>query len=164
MTTPRSEYQRFGTRERDKEILKGLSLDILVVDDEPLILRPLSLCLEDSNHRVTTALSGQKALDLLRGKPFDLVITDLKMPGMDGITLLRRAKEIRPETKVILMTASVLSESTRRLVFEEADGFLPKPFSFAELHRAVSSCLNSEIMSPGHFKQDSPGSLEALAP
>jgi len=169
MTIPRSEYQHFERNELAKTALRatrshGPSFEILLVDDEPLILSPLSLCLEDSSHRVTTALSGQSALDLLRGKPFDLVITDLQMPGVDGITLLRRAKEIHSGTKVIIMTGSVLSESARRLLFEEADGFLAKPFSLAELHRAVTSCLNSEVLSSDPRRQDLSGSLEALPP
>jgi acetylornithine deacetylase/succinyl-diaminopimelate desuccinylase-like protein len=104
--------------------------------------------LEDSSHRVTTALGGQDALDLLRGKPFDLVITDLQMSGVDGITLLRTAKEIRSNTKVIIMTGSVLSAAARRLISREADGFLDKPFSLAELHWAVASCLSKEVSSP----------------
>ena len=169
MTIPRSEHQHLGGNEIAKTALRatrsnGLSFEILLVDDEPFILSPLSLCLEDSSHRVTTALGGQNALDLLRGKPFDLVITDLQMPGVDGITLLRTAKEIRSNTKVIIMTGSVLSASARRLISREADGFLDKPFSLAELHRTISSCLNSEVLLAGPCKQDLSGSLEALPP
>jgi CheY-like chemotaxis protein len=169
MAIPRSEYQHFGRRELAETALRatrsnGMSFEILLVDDEPLILSPLSLCLEDSNHRVTTAFSGQSALDLVRVKRFDLVITDLQMPGIDGITLLRSAKEIRPNTKVIIMTGSVLSASARRLISREADGFLDKPFSLEELHRAVASCLGYEVLSSDPCRQDSSGSLEALPP
>jgi CheY-like chemotaxis protein len=169
MTILRSEHQHFGRNEMAKTDLRatrsnGLFFEILLVDDEPLILSPLSLCLEDSSHRVTTALGGQNALDLLRGKPFDLVITDLQMPGIDGIALLRTAKEIRSNTKVIIMTGSVLSASARRLISREADGFLDKPFSLAELHRAVASCLGNELLSSDPCNQDFSGSLEALPP
>jgi len=169
MTIPRSEHQHLGGNEIAKTALRatrsnGLSFEILLVDDEPLILSPLSLCLEDSSHRVTTALGGQNALDLLRGKPFDLVITDLQMPGVDGITLLRTAKEIRSNTKVIIMTGSVLSASARRLISREADGFLDKPFSLAELHWAVASCLSKEVSSPNPSTRTPCDCIEALPP
>jgi CheY-like chemotaxis protein len=164
MTFPKSEYQRFGRSKQAKDISNGLSFEILLVDDEPLILSVLSLCLKDAGHSVTTALSGQEALDLLHQKPFDLVITDLNMPGVDGITVLRRTRGIRPETRGVIMTGSVLSESTRRLILREADRFLAKPFSLAELHRTICSCLNSEVLLAGPCKQDLSGSLEALPP
>jgi len=63
------------------------------VDDDPNILSVLSSSLADLGHRITTTLGGQKALDILHQKPFDLVITDLNMPGVDGIAVLRRDKE-----------------------------------------------------------------------
>jgi CheY-like chemotaxis protein len=164
MAISQSEYQHFGRSERAKDISNRLSFEILLVDDEPLILSALSLCLKDSGHRVTTALCGQNALDVLHQKPFDLVITDLNMPGVDGITVLRRAKEIGANTKVIIMTGSVLPASTRRLIFREANGFLAKPFSLAELHRAVDSCLGNEVLQAGPCRQTPCGSVEALPP
>jgi len=169
MTIPRSEYPHLTSHERAETVSNAapssrIFLEILLVDDEPHILSALSISLEDSSHHVITALGGQKALDLLHQRPFDLVITDLNMPGVDGITVLRSAKEIRPGTKVILMTGSLLPASTRRLVSREANGFLPKPFGFAELHRAVASCLNREALSSSSCKQPSCNSVEALPP
>ena len=164
MTILQSEYQRFGRSERSKEAPNRLSFEILLVDDEPLILSALSLCLKDSGHRVTTALCGQNALDVLHQKPFDLVITDLNMPGVDGITVLRRAKEIGANTKVIIMTGSVLPASTRRLIFREANEFLAKPFSLAELHWAVASCLSKEVSSPNPSTRTPCDCIEALPP
>lgn len=131
---------------------KRLFLELLLVDDKPYILSALSLSLEDSGHQVTTALGGQNALDVLYQKPFDLVITDLNMPVVDGITVLRRTKGIGSNTKVIIMTGSVLPPSTLRLVFGEANGFLPKPFSLTELYRTVDSCLGREVLSPNPCK------------
>jgi two-component system competent response regulator ComA len=164
MTIPQSEYQRFGRTKQAKEASNGLSFEILLVDDEPPILSALSLCLKDAHHRVTTALSGQDALDLLHHKPFDLVVTDLQMPGIDGITLMRRVRDLRSNARVVIMTGSVLSDSIRRLIFREADGFLAKPFSLSELHHTVSSCLGSEILPPGPCRRDLSESLEALPP
>ena len=169
MTIPRFEYQnrtRSECVEADPKptATERLSFQILIVDDEQPILRALSFSLEDSSHRVTTALGGQKALDLLHQKPFDLIITDLNMPGVDGITVLRRAKAIRPRAKVVIMSGSVLSASTRRLLFREANGFLAKPFSLAELQRAVDSCLGSEVLRASPCRQNPCSAVEALPP
>jgi CheY-like chemotaxis protein len=169
MTIPRSEYQNFTRHERIETVstatpLERLFLEILLVDDDPNILSALSCLLEDSSHHVTTALGGQNALDVLHQKPFDLVITDLNMPGVDGITVLRRAKEIGSNTKVIIMTGSVLRTPTLQFVSREANGFLPKPFSLTELYRTVASCLGSEILSPSPCKQPPRSSVEALPP
>ena len=142
----------------------GIVLEILLVDDDQHILDALSASLADLSHHVTTALGGQNALDVLHQKPFDLVITDLNMPGVDGINVLRRAKATGSNTKVIIMTGSVLPTPTLRLVFREANGFLPKPFGLAELHRAVASCLCSEVLSSAPRKQTPCPSIEALPP
>jgi len=169
MTIPRSEYQNF----RRHELIKTVStatpserpvFEILLVDDDPNILSTLSYSLEEPGHHVTTALGGQNALDVLHRKSFHLVITDLNMPGVDGITVLRRAKEIGANTKVIIMTGSVLPTSTLRLVFREANGFLSKPFSLAELYRTVASCLGREVLSSSPCKQTPCSPVEALPP
>jgi len=138
--------------------------EILLVDDDPQILSALSCSLEHPNHHVTTALGGQNALDMLHQKPFDLVITDFNMPGVDGVSVLRSAKGMGSNTKVIMMTGSVLPASTLRLVFKEANGFLPKPFSLTELYRTVASCLGIEVLSSSPCKQTPCSSVEALPP
>jgi DNA-binding NtrC family response regulator len=138
--------------------------EILLVDDDPNILLALSSSLADSSHRITTALGGQKALDVLRQKHFELVITDLHMPRVDGIIVLKKAKGIRPNTKVILMTGSVLPASTRRLVSREADGFLAKPFSLEELNHAVASCFGSKGIEPNPSNKTFYAPADALSP
>ena len=169
MTIPRSRNQNIGAQERITRASKTTPsertvFEILLVDDDPHILSTLSSSLADSSYHATTALGGQKALDVLHQKPFDLVITDLNMPGIDGLSVVRRAKGIRPKTKVIIMTGSVLPTSTLRLVFREANGFLPKPFSLTELCRAVASCLGNEALSSSPCKQTPCRSVEALPP
>jgi len=169
MTIPRFEHQNFRRHERIETVSTAtpsgrLVFEILLVDDDPSILSTLSSSLADSSHHVTTALGGQKALDVLHQKPFDLVITDLNMPGVDGISVLRRAKGIGSNTKVIIMTGSLLSTPTLRLVSREANGFLPKPFSLTELYRTVASCLGSEDLSSSPCKQTPCSSVEALPP
>jgi DNA-binding NtrC family response regulator len=169
MMIPGSHYQQFRGHEpveaRSKETSsEGMVLEILLVDDDPNILSALSSSLEDSSHHVTTALGGQKALDALHQKFFDLVITDLNMPGVDGITVLRMAKEIDSNTKVILMTGSMIPHSTQRLISREANGFLPKPFGLTELYTTVTSCLGGEVTESTLCNETSCESPEALPP
>jgi DNA-binding NtrC family response regulator len=169
MIIPRSKCQQFGKRERLEAGSKAtpparMLLEILLVDDDPNILSALSSSLADSGHHVTTALGGQKALDVLLQKFFDLVITDLNMPGVDGITVLRRAKGLDSNTKVILMTGSMIPHSTQRLICREANGFLPKPFGLTELFETVTSCLGGEVRESSLCNETPCESPEALPP
>jgi DNA-binding NtrC family response regulator len=169
MMIPRSEYQNFSGHERIETVSKAtpserIVFEILLVDDDPHILSALYSSLADSSHHVTIALGGQKALELLYQKPFNLVITDLNMPGVDGIAVLRRAKGIGSNTKVIVMSGSVIPNSTLRHVFREANGFLPKPFGLVELYTAVASCLGSEVTEPSLCNKTPCGSGQAIPP
>ncbi|HEY8375537.1 MAG TPA: response regulator, partial [Nannocystis sp.] len=78
---------------------------VLVVDDEPSILDALQKVLTKENMAVRTAQSGQQALEILRTIPVQVMITDLRMPGMSGEDLLKAAKALTPEVEVIMMTA-----------------------------------------------------------
>ncbi|MEN6632084.1 MAG: response regulator, partial [Candidatus Polarisedimenticolia bacterium] len=71
---------------------------VLVVDDERGIREMLAAALEADGHRVLAAASGEAALETLAAEPVDLLLTDLAMPGIDGVELLRRAAEIAPDT------------------------------------------------------------------
>jgi two-component system alkaline phosphatase synthesis response regulator PhoP len=169
MMIPRSQYQKFRGNEplegRSRETpSEGMVLEILLVDDDPNILSALSSSLADSNHHITTALGGQKALEALHRKSFDLVITDLNMPGVDGMAVLRKAKGIDSNTKVIIMTGSMIPHSTQRLISREANGFLPKPFGLTELYNTVTSCLGSEVRESSLCNETPCESPEALPP
>src|SRR5690348_13911065 len=78
---------------------------VLVVDDEPAIVDSLQKILERESLRVLTAGSGGEALDILRREPISVMLTDLMMPGMSGMDLLRASKSVAPETETVLMTA-----------------------------------------------------------
>lgn len=77
---------------------------ILLVDDNQLGLAARKSVLEEQGHRVATARSGEEGLELFRRSAFDLVITDFKMPGMNGIELIRQVRTLRPEVPVILIS------------------------------------------------------------
>ena len=78
---------------------------ILIVDDEKNYLRVLSAVLEEEGYEVLTALSGREALEIHETSDLDLTLTDMKMPGMDGIKLLEHIKAKDPDLPVIMMTA-----------------------------------------------------------
>ena len=113
---------------------------ILIVDDEPIGLMLLDTILSRSNFAVSTAASGQDALDHLNKEPFDLMILDLMMPDMDGLTLLQRLRE-EPKFKnlpIIVFTA-VSQNRMRQEAFQKgATTFLTKPVSSRELTRVVN--------------------------
>ncbi|HXJ19979.1 MAG TPA: response regulator, partial [Polyangia bacterium] len=89
----------------DAALGPGLGLNVLLVDDEPDIGLAASEALRDAGHRVAVAMSGAQALELLTSQVFDVMICDVRLPGMDGLTLFRRARQESPDTTVILMTA-----------------------------------------------------------
>ena len=117
---------------------------ILVVDDEPVSLMLLDTILRRSNFHVTTAASAQDALNLLNNEAIDLMILDLLMPDMDGLTLL---KHLRGETKFeklpIIVFTAVNQNRIREEAFQKgATTFLTKPVSSRELTRVVSKHLH----------------------
>src|SRR5207247_8864612 len=101
---------------------------ILVVDDEPNVRKVLGAMLEQAGYLTTRAAGADEALDLVRAQDPDLVITDLKMPGMDGLELLRRLKEGFPEIPVVVLTAHGTVEAAVEAMKEGALDFLTKPF------------------------------------
>lgn len=120
------------------------SHDVLVVDDDPEVLVVVSLALELFGYAVTPALDGRTALEKLKGKTFDLMVTDLMMKEMDGIELLRRTKDLYPATKVILMTGFYDPEQILQAIENQADDYLLKPFSLEMLQLKAAQCLANE--------------------
>jgi len=101
---------------------------ILIVDDEKNYPPIISAVLENEGYETLTALSGQEALEILNNSDVDLVITDMKMPKMDGITLLEKIKSKDPELPVILMTAHGTVEKAVEAMQKGAYNYILKPF------------------------------------
>ena len=110
---------------------------ILVIDDVATIRESLRLSLEGAGYAVAEAADGQAGLDLLARQPFDAVVTDLWMPGVDGIVLLKRVRRERPELKVIAISgggpAMTLDLSATLAQVWGAEAVLYKPFDNATL-------------------------------
>jgi two-component system response regulator HydG len=114
---------------------------ILLVDDEPDMLENCSRILSRQGHTCMTAANGREALAILERERPDLLVTDLKMPEMDGMALLRRAHELDPTLPVIMLTAFATIESAVAAVKEGAFDYLPKDFSVDQLRVAVERAL-----------------------
>ena len=113
---------------------------ILLVDDEPTIIDSLTYSLRREGFEVSTAVDGAQALDLFSNTHPDLVILDIRLPGIDGLEVCRRLRA-RSTVPIIMLTA--LGNELDRVVGLEvgADDYLPKPFSFRELLARIRSVL-----------------------
>ncbi|RMG96981.1 MAG: sigma-54-dependent Fis family transcriptional regulator [Candidatus Dadabacteria bacterium] len=114
---------------------------VLVVDDDASLRRILEYNLAEEGYAVATAASGEEALEKLDRAAFDLVVTDIKMPGMDGMDLLRRIKAEAPETQVIVVTAFGTIEMAVEAMKAGAAEYITKPFNRDELKLAVRKAL-----------------------
>ncbi len=115
--------------------------NLLIVDDEQGMRQLLSLVFGRAGHNVRVAENGRRALELLRSEPADLIISDVKMPDMDGIQLLRAAREFLPDAGVVMMTAFATVETAREAFKLGADDFIQKPFDVDELKLIVEKAL-----------------------
>jgi two-component system response regulator PilR (NtrC family) len=120
---------------------------ILVVDDDRGMREFLEIMLSREGYSVLSASGGKEALGLCRRNRFDLVITDLKMPGIDGIDIMKAVKEISPETMVILITAYASGETAVAAMNEGAYDYLEKDFSMEDLKSAVKGALSNKGIS-----------------
>jgi DNA-binding NtrC family response regulator len=106
---------------------------ILLVDDEQDFVEILSIRLEEAGENVTAAYNGQECLDKLETQQFDVVILDIKMPGMDGIQTLRKIKILYPLVEVILLTGHGTTETAVEGMKLGAYDYLIKPADFEDL-------------------------------
>ncbi len=106
-----------------------MSAKILIIDDEVDMLMLLRMIIEDNtNYEVETTNSPTEGIKLLKEEDFDLVITDLKMPGMDGMELFDEFREIKPEIPVIIITAYGSPETASEALQRGVTDFIAKPF------------------------------------
>ena len=140
---------------------------LLLVDDDKSLLRLLTIRLEGEGYQVTAVEDGQSALKKLQNDSYDVVLSDLRMPGLDGLSLFEEIMGIRKDIPVILMTAhgtiADAVSATQRGVF----GFLPKPVDHDELRTLFQKALSqSQAAQPGDWAKDiitrSPDMLNVL--
>ena len=114
---------------------------ILVVDDEQSLRDFLAIMLKKEGHDVVTAEDGTHAMNAVQSEIFDLVISDVKMPGIDGIGVLKSVKEISPETVVIMITAYATAETAVEAMKLGASDYIIKPFKVDELKLTINNSL-----------------------
>lgn len=139
--------------------------NILVVDDEPQITRVLKTTLSSQGYGVRSASNGEEALDEMKNWSPDLIVTDLRMPGMDGLELCRR---VRIDSRVPIIVLSVKGEESIKVQALDAgaDDYVTKPFSVNELLARVRAALrratageapDTPLIEAGDIKIDVPG-------
>jgi DNA-binding response OmpR family regulator len=114
---------------------------ILIVEDETVMRESLRDWLTDGGYQVETADEGEKALKTIAEKDFGIVILDLRLPGKDGIEVLKEAKEKRPQLKGIIITAYPSVPTAVEAMKEGAIEYLPKPFDLNELEKVIQQTL-----------------------
>lgn len=124
-----------------------MSLKILLVDDDITFLEVLSPLIEIDGHKVDTADNGLKALDLIEKEHYDLIISDLKMPISDGLTLLESIKDKDYPAKVIILTGFATVDKTIQAWRLGIYDFLTKPFKWVELKKLIQK-VEKEIYPP----------------
>jgi len=116
---------------------------VLVVDDDQLNRMLLTRSLEQQGHRVGSAASGQEALEILREKPFDVVLLDIVMPELDGVSVLERLKRdpVLQHVPVIMISAVDEIDTVVRCIEMGAEDYLPKPFNPVLLRARINAAL-----------------------
>ena len=120
--------------------------NLLIVDDEQSYRQLLTLVFETDGHNIRTAKNGREALEMLQAGPAEVIITDVRMPDMNGIELLREAREVYPDIGVILMTAFATVETAREAFKLGADDFIQKPFDVEELKIIVKKAFERQTL------------------
>lgn len=112
---------------------------ILVVDDDDTLLKFFKIHLNKFFSRVIVVRNAKEAIATLKEKEIDLVLSDIRMPRMDGIQFMKKVRAFDPTIPVYLVSGALLSEEQVETVGEQADGFLRKPFTIDELHSFIDN-------------------------
>ena len=123
---------------RDLTANEHIALKLLLVDDQREITQALKEGLEPAGHSCVAYQNPRKALQRFKREPFDAVITDLRMPDLDGIQLMLAVRELRPETPVIILTGYADIQNAISAVNNGAFAFLQKPVKLTELLETLS--------------------------
>ncbi len=133
---------------------------ILIVDDEPGILDASSRALRRQGFEVTTASNAETARILLQSKTVDLLISDIRMPGESGISLLQTVRETNPDLPLMIITAYPESEYIDAAIDLNVKGFIPKPFNLSDLVSEVKRNLG--IKEPASGAENNQAALNDL--
>jgi DNA-binding response OmpR family regulator len=135
---------------------------ILLIDDEPRLRHNLQILLQSEGYRVTTAENGAEGIQKVHEEPFDLVITDLVMPNMDGFRVLEYLRDHFPDVVVVAITAYVSPESAIEAVRRGAYDYIAKPFDFDLMHLTIKRALERAHLQKTlrHYVSESESEVE----
>ena len=136
---------------------------ILAVDDENIVQSLIRDALEDEGLEVDTAASGEAALKVLKSKPIDLLITDIRMPGMSGTELVERARQISPNIGVVFITGYASLTSAKDAIKQGALDYIMKPFDLSEIRNSVHNAMAKMAETSGATSHDQLDSLSDLS-
>lgn len=119
---------------------------ILIVDDNVGMCETLSDIMEDRGYRTVVALDGYEAVERVREAAFDVILMDIKMPGMDGVETFREIKNVDPETAVVMMTAYAVEDLIREALREGAYGVLYKPLDMERVMSLIEDISGGRLI------------------
>jgi CheY-like chemotaxis protein/anti-sigma regulatory factor (Ser/Thr protein kinase) len=137
---------------------------LLLAEDDDVSRKVYRAMLESEGHVVVDVADGYAALDILKSQPVDLLVTDVMMPGLSGIELLERAREIYPHLRAIVITGSGTAEVALGALRHRACDFLTKPFHLKELAETVQDALSRNIEAEIEVISDKPDWIELRVP
>lgn len=127
---------------------QGVPPHILVMEDEASVAQGLQMVLTEEGYDVDVAMTGGSALDTFNKKDFDLLVADLRLPDIDGMEVVRRVKENKPQTEVIVITGYSSVDSAVEAMKLGAFEYLPKPFTDDEFKHVVEGALTEKKTVP----------------
>jgi len=123
---------------------KSSTAQILIIEDDEEMRSLLKELLEDEGFETQCASNGADALREIVKKPFDLIVTDIEMPGLTGLDILPEMKRLRPEASIIVMTSFASEEVYRRSLEKGAGGYLEKPIHIEKLKALIHEMLSAK--------------------
>ncbi len=118
---------------------------IMVIDDEKIVGDMAKLSLEQEGYHVETFLNAEPALKRLQEEKFDVVVTDFKMKGIDGMEVLKTVKDLYPATQVIMITAFANLDAAIEALRRDVHDFFPKPVKIKELKASIKRALEKTV-------------------
>jgi two-component system response regulator HydG len=132
------------------------NVKILIVDDEIIILKNLVHVMEKEGYEVVGVSSGPSALKILEEQEFDILLTDIKMKKVDGIDILKRCKELYPDTEVIVITGYATLESEIHAMRQGALYYIAKPFNLDEIRKVTKEAIEKVRLKKGNIQLRKP--------
>jgi len=136
------------TPQPEKEKIMNTKLQVLVIDDDAVVGRSFDRVLSGKGYQVVTALSGEEAMDTMSKREFDIVFTDIRMPGMDGLEVTRSIKARCPWTPVVVITGYGTEENESRASVLGANGFVRKPLTPEMIESITLKAVNEAEKRP----------------